>query len=594
MRSLIRSLMYDRHSQQLQHRKRSLRASLSRSASMLHVPSALTLTLRCFVFVSVFFLVQAKGASLIRMLHAAIGDIAFKKGLQSYLRQFSYQNTKTEDLWAAFAHSSGQDVASMMSHWVQRIGYPVLSASERPGQKLCLCQERFLATYDPAAQSKLHETTWVVPVDVASWKKVDLAAGKNDNPHIMKALFNTPEAEFPALGLEAASVLKINPGQSGFYRVAYSPALFSTLAESIQLLPPVERLGVLRDTFALGSSGRTSITQSLELLRHFTGETNYAVVSALAGNLAALASLHQEKPYYPQIQVLVREVFATNFARLGWESTLVDGAVKATPQEEQQAMLFRSLVISMLGPVAGLPDIVAEALRRFRAFVAAPLANPIPADLRGSVYSIVAKQGSTEDYAALRRMYLESELQEEKNRLLGVMGMIDSSASASVDESKTAADLARIRSVLGLVLAADSPVRPGNLGTLMSGVGSSAMGRQEAWKWFTENFDVIAEKFSKVSARHRHQAHALQHKKKQRAPIPACRLSLLPLLSVAFCFCCSPGSKFHHQWHTERHARRRQFAGVGRAVRGVLPCAPHSAGGQNHQTAQRGDHNQGG
>lgn len=451
------------------------------------------------------------------MLHAAIGEIAFQKGLQSYLRKFSFQNTLSQDLWEAFSESSGQDVAALMDHWVKRIGYPVITASERSGQHLCLCQERFLATYDPKDQSKLHETTWVVPVQVASWKKADLAAGRTEEPHLMKALLNKPEAEFPALGLEDASVLKLNPGQSGFYRVAYSPALFSALADSIPLLPPVERLGVLRDTFALGSSGRTSITQSLELLRHFGGETNYAVVSALAGNLAALASLHQEQPYFPRIQSLVREVFAQNFARLGWESSSVaaDGEKKSSEQEEQQLMLFRALVISMLGPVAGSPDIVAEALRRFRAFVSAPLANPIPADLRGSVYSIVAKKGSAEDYEQLRRMYLESELQEEKNRLLSVLGMIDSSRSASAsaedNESKAAADLARIRSVLGLVLAADSPVRPGNIGTLMGGVGSSALGRQEAWKWFTENFDVIAEKFSKVrshaaTASHKHAA----------------------------------------------------------------------------------------
>jgi aminopeptidase N len=56
----------------------------------------------------------AKGASLIRMLNAAIGEVAFRKGLQSYLKKFSFQNTLSADLWTAFSEASGTDVTAMM------------------------------------------------------------------------------------------------------------------------------------------------------------------------------------------------------------------------------------------------------------------------------------------------------------------------------------------------------------------------------------------------------------------------------------------------------------------------------------------------
>jgi aminopeptidase N len=56
------------------------------------------------------------------MLNSAIGEDAFRQGLQAYLKKFAYQNTFSKDLWACFSEASGTDVASMMSAWTQKIG----------------------------------------------------------------------------------------------------------------------------------------------------------------------------------------------------------------------------------------------------------------------------------------------------------------------------------------------------------------------------------------------------------------------------------------------------------------------------------------
>jgi hypothetical protein len=224
-----------------------------------------------------------------------------------------------------------------------------------PGREqhhLCLCQERFLANYDASHSEKLKEVVWTIPVAVASWKKDDLlvvrsaaassgmSAADMCEPHISKVLFNKPSTEFPCHGYEERSVMKVNPGQTGFYRVAYEASILANLAPYIPLLPPVERLGILRDSFALSSSGRTGMTPSLDLLKHYAQESNYAVVQALAGNLSLLASLHADQPYHPLIQKLVRDMFAANFAKLGWEA-------QGGQKEDQIQVLFRALVINM-------------------------------------------------------------------------------------------------------------------------------------------------------------------------------------------------------------------------------------------------------
>jgi aminopeptidase N len=97
----------------------------------------------------------AKGASLIRMLNAAIGDEAFRTGLQAYLRKFSFQNTVSRDLWDALSESSGTDVGALMGAWVEKVskvnyhninGYSRAMARSSDAQScLVLCSGRLPA-----------------------------------------------------------------------------------------------------------------------------------------------------------------------------------------------------------------------------------------------------------------------------------------------------------------------------------------------------------------------------------------------------------------------------------------------------------------
>lgn len=48
-----------------------------------------------------------KSNSLIRMLCNYLSEEVFQKGLQIYLKRFSYSNAVTVDLWNAFSEASG-------------------------------------------------------------------------------------------------------------------------------------------------------------------------------------------------------------------------------------------------------------------------------------------------------------------------------------------------------------------------------------------------------------------------------------------------------------------------------------------------------
>jgi len=69
----------------------------------------------------------SKGASVIRMLSAWLGEDAFRKGLQIYLARHQYTNAITQDLWKAWEEASGKPVSEMMTNWTFEVGYPYVT-----------------------------------------------------------------------------------------------------------------------------------------------------------------------------------------------------------------------------------------------------------------------------------------------------------------------------------------------------------------------------------------------------------------------------------------------------------------------------------
>jgi aminopeptidase N len=57
------------------------------------------------------------------MLHDYVGDDAFRKGLHNYLKEYSYKNTITVNLWSHLSKASNKPVNDVMSSWtLQMVG----------------------------------------------------------------------------------------------------------------------------------------------------------------------------------------------------------------------------------------------------------------------------------------------------------------------------------------------------------------------------------------------------------------------------------------------------------------------------------------
>ncbi len=366
----------------------------------------------------------SKGASVIRMLAEYLGEKDFRDGLRYYLKKHSYKNTKTLHLWQAFEKVSKKPVARMMHNWTSKPGYPVIKAEMKNG-KINFSQSRFLSS--PVSAKKTRDNTkWEMPITY-----------KNN---------------------------KVNYGEAGFYRTAYSKELLEKLVEPVlnRTLSPRDRLGIIRDLFALSEAGIIPTTDALEFLRAYTEEDNYTVCVEIAMGLARIEQLLKHND---NLDNLTLELFSPIFKRLGWN---------AKENESHADTLLRSLTISRLGR-AGDKKVIDEARKKLKSNHAKGRASNLNPDIRGAVYGVVASAGGKKEFEEFIKKYKTETLHEEKNRLGGALGDFkDKELLQKACE-----------------FAMSEHVRTQDTVSILSSVGSNPQGRDIWWNFLQKNWKTL-------------------------------------------------------------------------------------------------------
>ena len=395
----------------------------------------------------------SKGASVIRMLEQFLTPEVFRQGLFRYLNGHQYQNAQTADLWAALEETSGEPVTSIMGTWTGQMGYPVLDVAARQsasGTEITLSQERFV--YDRLLEEGEPETaSWQVPVRVASSDSASGASMVMDQPQASLNLASTQQQWF-----------KVNPSQTGFFRVNYSPEDWERLVPAIEslVLPATDRLGIQNDAYALSRAGLLPVTQFLSLARAYQNEVDASVWSDLASNLKEMETLISGEPCYQAYRDFARSLFQGAVQRIGWDPRTGEGHLDA---------LLRSTVLSQAGNYQDAV-VLQEAAQRFSRYLQEP--SSVHPDLRGVVYSLAAQAGGEETYNHLWDLARAANLQEEKVRLLLSLARF------------TQPEL--LQETLRRSLTDD--VRSQDTITVVSAVASNILGRQPAWDFVKDNW----------------------------------------------------------------------------------------------------------
>lgn len=353
----------------------------------------------------------SKGASVIRMLADYLGEKDFRDGLRYYLKKHSFKNTETIHLWKAFEKISKKPVSRMMHNWTSRGGYPVISAEIKNGS-LQFKQKRFFSSAISARKSK-DKTIWSVPITTYSNGEMQ--------KHFLSRLSQTVESRMSNFSAEKYATAKkrvsneawtkVNYGEAGFFRTAYSEELLSLLEEPVRnkTLSARDRLGIVRDLFALAEAQVIPTIFPLGFLDAYKTETDFTVWVELASGLGRLEQIFAKTPAKDDLNKFIINLFSAPFARLGWEKTNKDSHTDA---------MLRSLVISRLGR-SGDKKIIAQAKKYWRDIKTDKHVNP---DIRGAIYATIASHGGRTEYNALLKKYKTETMHEEKNRVGASLG----------------------------------------------------------------------------------------------------------------------------------------------------------------------------
>lgn len=390
----------------------------------------------------------AKGANVIFMLATYLGPTGFRDGLRYYLKKHAYKNARTEQLWEAFEHITKKPVKKLMQNWTKKPGYPVISLIEKK-DNIQLSQKRFFSSIISNKKTK-DTTVWQIP----------LALKEQEGQSIQ--LIDKKKITLPK---PVGSWLKLNTGETSFVRVQYPATYIEAFQTAIKTkqLSDIDRLGLIRDAFALAEAGIASVSDALTLSQSYKDEEEYVVWAELSGHIHGIANLiADDKELYKTYAAFAKNIFATIADRMGWEKK---------PGEKHTDALLRALALYGYGTY-GDTATIAKARSMFDEYMLHNKA--IPADLKGVVYTLVAEQGGEKEYQQFVDLYKKESLHQEKDRIFRAL--------AGFKNEKI------LQQVLDWSISSD--VRSQDALRILYSIFANDKGRNIAWKFLTTHWDL--------------------------------------------------------------------------------------------------------
>jgi puromycin-sensitive aminopeptidase len=324
------------------------------------------------------------------MLERWLGADAFRAGVRHYLARYRLGNTETTDLWDALEEATGRPVRRIMDTWIFQPGFPTVRADD--GR---LLQRRFSYTGDAPAQH------WVLPV---------LARVHADGRAETHSLL--VDADAVPLEVPASSLVVLNAGGEGFYRVAYSAEARDRLLDA-GVLDPLERFALVDDLWAAVLAGDATAAEFLACVRRLTGETDPVVWRVMIGHFRSAMRL-VEGDALERMRTELAALVRPALERIGWE--VRDGDDARTRQ-------LRGLFVGALGSSAR----DAETIARAREVYARGAAD---ADVQSASIAVVAGNGGRDEFEEFLTRAARSSNPQEELRYLYALGDFPTEALA--------------------------------------------------------------------------------------------------------------------------------------------------------------------
>jgi aminopeptidase N len=343
-----------------------------------------------------------KGEAVITMLEDYVGEDAWRRGVQDYIKTHRLKNTQTDDLWAAIEKAANKPVTAIAHDFTLRPGVPLIrveSAACRGGRTAVgLRQAEFSRDRRDRAPP-----AWRVPVIASTVGGAEIRT--------------VVEGGAATLSVPGCSPLVVNSGQTGYYRTLYAPALLDKLTASFARLKPIDQIGLLADNWGLGLAGYQSAAEALDMVDAVPADANPQVWVRAATILKSFDGLYAgDEARRAMVSRYASAKLSPVLARIGWSPKA--GEAPTVP-------VLRADLIDTLGTM-GDRKVVAEANRRLAA--ADPLATGGP--LRSTILGVAARNVDSAGWERLRAQARAERSPLVKDQLYKLLGTASDPALA--------------------------------------------------------------------------------------------------------------------------------------------------------------------
>ncbi len=353
-----------------------------------------------------------KGSQVIRMIESYVGEEPFRAAIRQHMRSHAYGNAITRDLWQELEATSPQPVTAIARDFTEQGGVPLIDVlstqciPEKNETRVLLRQGRF--GLDEASKQP---RAWHVPV----------TAGVLGGDRITHQIVHGGGTA--TLNVAGCGPVKVNMGESGYFRTRYDAHSFTQLEQSFGGAVAADQLGLLNDSFNLSEAGYQSMQSYLQLATHLMPSSDPVVLLQFVRSVLALDHLYSGLSSQERYRVFARSKLSGLLREVGW--TAHDG-------EHANVSILRAELIQALARLADGPTLT-EARRRFAGAATDPALTP--ADIRKAVVNAVGSGADTAMFEELKaRAFRSEDTTEKRVYLLAAARATDSDTARRVLE----------------------------------------------------------------------------------------------------------------------------------------------------------------
>ncbi|KAF1591604.1 Aminopeptidase Ey, partial [Eudyptes moseleyi] len=351
----------------------------------------------------------SKGASVLRMLSDFLTEDVFKKGLQSYLHTFAFGSTTYLNLWSHLQKavmennvSLPQSISNIMDRWTLQMGFPVVTVNTRMG---FIKQNHFLL--DPTSvveRPSVFNYTWIVPI---TWKTRETTGDRYwlTRRSAIKSQFKVSNSSW----------LLLNLNVSGYFRVNYNPEnwdqLLKQLSTNHQAIPVINRAQIIDDAFNLARAKYVSVTLALNTTRFLNRETAYMPWEAALNNLHYFQLMFDRSEVFGVMTKYMQKQVMPLFNHY---KNITNGWMDIPSGLMDQYNEINAISTACSYGITECQNLSTEYFRKWQQNVTN---NPIPPNLRSSIYCSMVATGGEEAWNFIWERFKEATVVSEADKL---------------------------------------------------------------------------------------------------------------------------------------------------------------------------------